>query len=123
MIGSLTQRGRIYLYQKACDMRRSFDRLAGMVVEELGEDPLRGDVFVFINRRGTMLKGLYWDQDGYAIWHKRLERGRFKMPRTKDGTIDRIGWMHMLEGVEVKEIRRDRRYVLGDTKRGRIFSK
>lgn len=112
MIGGLIPRGRIYLYQKACDMRRSFDRLAGMVAGELGEDPLRGDVFVFINRRRTMLKGLYWDCDGYAIWHKRLEKGQFILPVSPDGKIDRISRVHLLEGVEAQVTRRQPRYVL-----------
>ena len=51
---SLGARQRIFVYQSACDMRRSFDRLAGMVSHELGEDPLQGDCFVFSNRRKKM---------------------------------------------------------------------
>jgi transposase len=59
---------RIYVYRGACDMRRSFDRLVSMVKHELGEDPMRGDYFLFTNRRRTMIKLVYWDGDGFAIW-------------------------------------------------------
>jgi len=101
---------RIFLYREACDMRRSFDRLGGMVKESLSQDPLSGDLFVFLNRRKKMCKVLYWDRDGYAIWHKRLERGCFQVPQGEDRLIDRTSLVHLLEGVEVKIIRRQKRY-------------
>ena len=59
---------RIYLYRAACDMRKSFDGLCGIVRSELGADPLSGSLFVFCNRRRTMVKVLYWDADGLAIY-------------------------------------------------------
>jgi len=99
---------RIFVYRKACDMRRSFDRLAGMVEHELHRDVMRGDYFVFINRRGTMVKLLYWDGDGFAIWYKRLERGRFSMGT--QGELDRAELSLLLEGVEAREVRRRPRY-------------
>jgi len=108
---------RIFLYQGSCDMRRSFDRLASMIKEELKENPLTGDLFVFLNRNQKMVKCLYWDKDGYALWHKRLEKGRFVRPPIKGYELDQMHWTHLLEGVEVKVIKKHPRYrILGEKK-------
>jgi transposase len=101
---------RIFLYRQACDLRRSFDLLAGMVREQLREDPLSGDLFVFINRRRTMLKALYWDTDGYALWQKRLERGRFPLPEGEHIQLRRVELVHVLEGVRVSGVKQLPRY-------------
>lgn len=103
---------RIFLCRQACDMRRSFDRLACMVVEELGTDPLCGDLFLFINSRGHMLKCLYWDRDGYAIWYKRLERGKFIRPSVAGAELTQADLLHLLSGMEVKVVRSQPRYSL-----------
>lgn len=95
-------------------MRRSFDRLAGMVKEEMYREALSGDMYVFVNRRKTMLKVLYWDEDGYAIWQKRLEAGRFERPKGESDELGRSEWQQMLEGLQVKVVRRQRRYRLGE---------
>jgi transposase len=99
---------RIFVYRSACDMRRSFDRLAAMVEHELDRDVMRGDYFLFANRRGTMVKLLYWDGDGFAIWFKRLERGTFRV-ESKD-ELDRAELSLLLEGVQTKNLRRLPRY-------------
>lgn len=99
---------RIFVYRSACDMRRSFNRLVAMAEHELHCDVMRGDYFLFINRRKTMIKLLYWDGDGFAIWFKRLERGRFHIGTQKE--LDRAELSLLLEGVEAKEIRRLPRY-------------
>jgi len=71
---------RIFLCTRHADLRKSFDGLAQLVREFLGGDPLSGHLFVFRNKRGDRLKLLYWDNDGYAIWYKRLEEGSFVLP-------------------------------------------
>jgi len=91
-------------------MRRSFDRLAAMVKDEIGADPLSGDAYVFLNGSCRMMKCLSWDVDGYVIWYKRLERGKFLMPDGEQILINRTEWMHMLEGIEAKIVARQPRY-------------
>jgi transposase len=102
---------RIYLYHGPCDMRKSFDGLCGLIRSELGADPLSGSLFVFCNRRRTMVKVLYWDLDGFAIWYKRLEKGSFRLPHIwgADGLIDRRQLTMLLEGVVPEKL--DKRYV------------
>ncbi len=71
---------RILAYRQPVDMRKSFDGLIAMVKNALGEDPLSGDLYVFINRRGNYVKSVYWDRTGFSLFAKRLERGRFVLP-------------------------------------------
>jgi transposase len=109
---ALTAATRIYLYRPSCDMRKSFDGLCGLIRAELNQDPLSGSLFVFCNRRRNMVKLLYWDSDGLAIWYKRLEKGSFSMPRLHDtdGRIDRRELSLLLEGVIPKKV--SRRYII-----------
>ena len=71
---------RILAYSEPVDMRKSFDGLLGVVKGVLREDPLSGSLFVFVNRQGNYLKGIYWDRTGFCVIAKRLERGRFRLP-------------------------------------------
>lgn len=108
---ALTAATRIYLYRFPCDMRKSFDGLCGLIRSELDADPLSGSLFVFVNRRCSMVKLLYWDTDGFMILYKRLERGCFKVPSMSgsDARIDRCQLNMLLEGITPKKV--SKRYV------------
>ncbi len=71
---------RILAWRQPVDMRKSFDGLVGLVRDAMIDDPLSGSLFVFINRRGNYLKLVYWDRTGFALFAKRLDRGRFAIP-------------------------------------------
>lgn len=102
---------RIWLYGAPTDMRKSFDGLSALVRTKLAEDPLSGQLFVFINRRRTQLKVLYFDRGGYCVWAKRLEQGRFHPLGA--GEKRRLEWTELkliLEGIDLRSIRRFKRY-------------
>lgn len=85
------------------DMRKSFDGLAEVVRSFLGHDPLSGSLFVFRNKGGHLVKILWWDRDGLAIYYKRLERGVFQFPRTNKPAIEisREQLLALLSGLDV----------------------
>lgn len=71
---------RILAHREPVDMRKSFDGLIAIVRHVLREDPLSETLFVFVNRKRTYLKAVYWDRTGFCLFAKRLERGRFTIP-------------------------------------------
>ena len=104
----------VFVSREVADMRKSFDGLSGMCRLFLGEDPTSGQVFVFFNRRRDQVKALWWDASGFAIWHKRLERGRFHCT-DRQGPISAVELAMILEGIEGKGARRYRRFRLKET--------
>lgn len=102
---------RIFVGLEPVDMRGSFDALAGQV-RRLGEDPLDGHLYLFVNRRRCLLKAIWFDRTGWALYSKRLERGTFELPRLDDGatkvTIDPAQLAMILEGIDLRARRRKR---------------
>jgi len=74
------QARRILAWRHPVDMRKSFNGLVGLVRDAMIQDPLSGNLYVFVNRRGNYLKLIYWDRTGFALFAKRLDRGRFVFP-------------------------------------------
>jgi len=79
--------GRVYLAVGSTDMRKAINGLSILVEQALALDPFSGDLFVFCNRRRNIIKILYWDHNGFCLWHKRLEKHRFKWPQTAEEII------------------------------------
>lgn len=101
-------RVRVHLYGRPVDMRKSFDGLYALARHGLGLDPLSGHLFVFINRRATQMKVLYWDRTGFCLWAKRLEQGRFlsDWSRVTTREMDWTGLKLLLEGIEPGRVRK-----------------
>ena len=101
-------RVRVHVYGQPVDMRKSFDGLYALTRQRLDADPLSGDLYVFINRRATQIKVLYWDRTGFCLWAKRLEQGRFLSDWTQVATrqTDWTGLKLLLEGIEAKVVRK-----------------
>ena len=70
----------IYLHRDFVDFRKSINGLVGIVEYELERDAYNGALFVFCNKAKDKLKILYWDNTGFALWYKRLEKHKFKWP-------------------------------------------
>lgn len=91
-------------------MRYGIYSLSGLVTNELGENPLSGDVFVFIGKRRNQIRLLQWDRDGFALYIKKLEQGTFEWPEG-DQIVLRSGQLTLLmEGVMLKSVRLHKRY-------------
>jgi len=85
----VTAQTRIRVAIEPVDFRRGIDGLARLCREALREDPFRGTVFVFRNRRATALKILAYDGQGFWLCHKRLSTGRFRhWPRSRDSALE-----------------------------------
>ncbi|MEI6949612.1 IS66 family insertion sequence element accessory protein TnpB [Paraflavisolibacter sp. H34] len=110
---ALSDSCRYFLYRPACDMRRSFYTLAGMVREQMQGDPLSGDIFIFLSRRRNQVKLLRWEGDGFALYSKRLEEGTFEMPEALDEgsfLISHKELLLILQGISLKQVRYRKRY-------------
>ena len=103
-----------YLYKDYVDMRKGIDGLHGIVNNELQRDPLRGDLFIFINKNRNQIKMLHWQGDGFAVFYKRLERGRYEMIKSitveKQEKINSEQLLFILQGVVLKSVRKHKRY-------------
>ena len=113
---------RIFLCATPINMQSSFDTLMGMAQTVFDQDPLSGHLFLFFNRERNRVKILFWDQDGFCIWYKRLEGGTFEVPKAartvrEDGSTSPAGiemrlsdLTLILEGIDLASVRRRPRW-------------
>lgn len=99
---------RIYLAVAPVDMRKSFDGLSAVVVDVLKLNPLDGHLFLFRGKCGDKIKVLYWNRNGFALWYKRLEKGRFKWPRTAQSPLEISAqeFALLLDGIDFTKLKR-----------------
>ena len=94
-------------------MRKGYDGLSGLVRNELGADPLSGDVYVFFSRNRRSVKLLVWDRSGFVIYYKRLEQGTFELPAGGDAKSTVLRWdelVMILEGITLGSVKRKKRF-------------
>ena len=84
MIGS-TRQIRAYAYRAPVDMRKSFDTLTALVVQQLCRDVMSGELFLFVSRTRQRANVLFWDGTGMCLFAKRLGKGRFAAPWARPG--------------------------------------
>jgi transposase len=106
---------RYFLYREPTDIRRSFDGLCGLVTERLGQNPMSGDIFIFINKPRNRMKLLKWEPGGFVLFYKRLERGTFELPDLSNpGISQQIGYGQltmMVTGISMRYAKKRRRFL------------
>jgi transposase len=102
----------VWLYRRATDMRKSYDGLIALVKQQLHDDPLNGSLYVFLNRRRTQMKCLYFEGDGYCLWSKRLEQGQFRVrfDGADKARVELSTLKLLIDGIDVESLRRFKRY-------------
>lgn len=93
-------------------MRKSFNGLSAIVKHQLGQDPLNGHLYVFVNRRRNLMKILYFESNGYAIWSKRLEAGQFVTHRIsgQQHAITLAELQCLIDGIDLRKSRKYKRF-------------
>jgi len=96
---------RIYFATELTDMRKGIDGLRAIVEGTLRHDPYDGHLFVFVGKSKDKVKILFWDRNGFVLYLKRLERGRFQLPvvdeRTKHVSMEPAQLAMLLDGIDL----------------------
>lgn len=102
---------RIFVCTVPQDMRKSFDTLAAVVRDVLHEEPQSGALYVFVGKRSTRMKVLWWDANGFCLLAKRLHRALFVVPKGESSNgstkIDSVALARLLAGVAREEKKRE----------------
>lgn len=105
---SLSPAVKVYLAAGPTDMRKSVDSLQALVEGVLAQDPTSGHLFLFRNRDSNRIKILAWEQGGFWVHYKRLEKGRFQFPEAAGPSleIDAADLALLLAGIDLRGVRR-----------------
>ena len=97
--------GQVYLATGVTDMRKSIDGLAVLVTERFKLDPFSNSLFVFCNRNRDKVKILHWEHNGFWLYYRRLERGKFNWPDHGDpmASVSRRELRWLLDGLQIKQ--------------------
>ncbi len=112
---SLPPSVRVFFATQPIDGRKGADSLMVIVRDVFKHDPLSGHLFVFFSRRCDRVRVVYWDRNGFAMWSKRLERGKFKPEFSRDGrlaasAIEAADLALIVEGIDLRGARRRARW-------------
>jgi len=103
---------RVYIYRHPVDMRRGIHGLVVLVESVLCLDPFSSQIFVFCNRKRDLIKMVVWECNGFCLWMKKLEKDRFKWPKTMDEDViiltgQQLNWL--IDGYDLSVMRGHRR--------------
>ena len=94
----------IYLHKAPVDFRKSINGLAVIVEDAMQRSPFSKELFVFTNRNHNRIKILFWEDNGFCLYYKRLEQHRFHWPKLGDNTVTLTGYQlnQLLDGHTVE---------------------
>lgn len=101
---TLPGNARLFLYQHPMSMRKSFEGLSAAIERLFPGELLSGALFIFLNRRKDHMKVLFWDNDGFVIYFKRLEKGTYRWKWGEKTSLDRKTFLMLLEGIVPKRL-------------------
>ena len=103
---------RIHFATELVDMRNGIDGLRAIVEGTLKKEPYDGHLFVFVGKAKDKVKILFWDRNGFVLYLKRLERGRFQMPmvsgRARHLEMEAAQLAMLLDGIDLNAKRLER---------------
>ena len=106
----IAPRPQLWLHRQPTDMRKSFNGLIALVRNQMQQEPMDGNGYIFVNRRKTMLKLIYFEMHGYCIWHKRLEVGQFNFTQKEQAILlNQTDFNALIEGIKIQKIRQFKR--------------
>jgi len=98
---------KVYISREKIDMRKSINGLAAIVQDNFDMDVFAGALFVFMNGNKTRIKILHWDKDGFGLYYKRREKGRFNWPSFNEEsgaiTISKEDLNRLLDGLVMEQ--------------------
>jgi len=112
---SLPPSVRLFVATQPVDGRKGADSLMALVRDVFGHDPLSGHLFIFFSMRCDRVRVVYWDRNGFAMWMKRLQRGKFRPKFSADGrltvtAIEAAELALIVEGIDLADARRRPRW-------------
>lgn len=103
---AISSNARIFFFKESIDMRKGIEGMSALVEVFCSGELMTGAYFVFVNRAKDKMKVLYWDNDGFAIWWKRLEKGGFHCLDSQNMLMNRKEFFMLLEGIIPKRIQK-----------------
>ena len=112
MLGELSGVAKIFIITGRTDMRKSFDGLCAIVIDNLQQNPLEGHLFLFRGKSGNRIKALFWDRNGLVIFYKRLEKGHYKWPKNTvhSITMTSVELSLLLDGIDFTKLKKLPKY-------------
>lgn len=98
----------VYLHREPVDFRKQINGLSVVVEQAMAQSPFARALFVFCNRRRNQLKVLYWDDSGFCLWQKRLEKAHFHWPRRHAEEVIELNqeqWNWLLRGFDINRMK------------------